>query len=178
MKFVSPEEAGAWAKRFVRPDSHSTFPDCEPKGSYALRVLVENAPAHQHYWIAKQLVRALSPEWDTCMFWVSLVGVWRSNENLHLYYRLRQSYGEESHLVDRPALFALKHEVADVESFVHLAVLFGWDGYLVTSEDYARVHVHHDGFAVVSSETESLVSEVAAGFKAAHLKVEIYRPAV
>jgi hypothetical protein len=153
MKFVSPEEAGTWTNRFVGPGLNNGFPDCEPKGSYALRVSYENEPGHRHYWIARQLVQALNPDWDTCMFWVGTEGVWPSNENLHLFYRLRKSYGEESHLGDRPALFALKHEVADVESFVHLALLFGWDGYLVTSHDYARVHMNHDGFAVVSSET-------------------------
>ena len=178
MKFLSPEEASTWAKRFIRQGTDTVFPDCEPRGSYALRVSFENAPGHQHYWIAKQLVRALDPEWDTCMFWVGMVGVWPSNENLHLYYRLRASYGGVSHLVDRPALLALKHEVADVESFVHMAVLFGWDGYLVTSEDFGRVHMNHDGFAIVSSQSEALVSAVAAGFKAARLKAQIYRPAV
>jgi hypothetical protein len=110
------------------------------------------------------------------MFWIGLDGVWPSNENLHLFYRLRASYGETSHLSDRPALLALTHEVVDVDSFAHLAILFGWDGYLITSEDYGRVRVNHDGFAVVSSETESLVEEIATGFRAARLRVETYRP--
>ena len=178
MKFVSGEEAGAWTNRFIRAGPTEGFPDCHPAGSYALRVLFENAPGHQHYWIARQLVQALNQDWSECLFWVGVSGVWPSNENLHLYYQLRASYGETSHLSDRPALLALKHELPDVESFVHLALLFGWDGYLITSEDFARVHLNHDGFAVVSSEQESLIEDMVAVFIAAKLKISRYRPSV
>ena len=178
MKFVSADEARAWSTRFVRSGANDAFPDYEPAGSYAARIYFEDSPAYRHYWIAEQLVRATHPLWDTCLFWVGLTGVWTSNENLHLYYRLRASYGELSHVEDRPALLALKHEVADLESFVHLATLFGWDGYLVTTEDYGRVHISHDGFAVISSQQESLVQEIAAGFVAAGLEVERYRAEV
>src|SRR5688572_8301747 len=64
MKFVSADEARAWSARFVRPGANDAFPDYEPAGSYAARIHFEEAPAHQHYWIAQQLVLATHPLWD------------------------------------------------------------------------------------------------------------------
>ncbi|HLK58595.1 MAG TPA: hypothetical protein VKU00_18640, partial [Chthonomonadaceae bacterium] len=83
---------------------------------------------------------------DWCLLWVVLTEVWPSSENLHLYYRLRQSYGDHEHIQDRPALLALRHEEVDLVSFVHLGMLFGWEMYLLTSHDYGRGFISHDGF--------------------------------
>ena len=115
-------------------------------------------------------MHALGP-WESCLLWITTFGVWPSSENLHLYYRFRSSYGETSHLDERPALLALKHEGVNVESFLHFAVLFGWEAYLVTSEDYARVFASHDGFGTVASANTGALNEVRQSLVSRNLRV-------
>ena len=170
MRFISTSEAATWASRFARTGSSDGYPDRQPVGWHGIQVEFAKEPGHRHYWIARELVRAVD-EWESCLLWITTYGVWPSSENLHLYYRFRDSYRETSHLDERPALLALKHESVDVESFLHLAILFIWDAYLVTLEDYARVFVSHDGFATVSSENADALSDVRQSFAAGHLRV-------
>jgi hypothetical protein len=44
----------------------------------------------------------------------------------------------------------MQHEEVDLITFVHLGMMFGWDMYLVTSHDYGRAFISHDGFFEVS----------------------------
>src|SRR5579863_8033945 len=52
-------------------------------------------------WLSRQLALYLEP-FDECLLWVTLWGVWTSSENLHLFYRLRNSYGEHRQLWQAP----------------------------------------------------------------------------
>src|SRR2546426_6536841 len=70
------------------------------------------------------LVRFLEP-FDHCLLWVTTWGVWRSSENLHLFYRLRESYGECKQLHDAPGMMFLSYEGTDLTTFVELALIFG-----------------------------------------------------
>jgi hypothetical protein len=170
MRFISSDEAATWASRFAPAGSPERYPESQPAGWHGIQVEFVNQPGHRHYWIARELVRAVSP-WTSCLLWITTFGVWPSGENLHLYYRFRNSYREASHLDERPALIALKHEAVDVESFLHFAVLFGWDAYLVTVEDYGRVFVSHDGFATVSSRNAEALNELRQSWASANLRV-------
>jgi hypothetical protein len=170
MRFVSSDEAATWASSFATTGSSERYPESQPDGWHGIQVDFENQPGHRHYWIARELVAAVGP-WSSCLLWITTFGVWPSSENLHLYYRFRHSYGETSHLDERPALIALKHEAIDVESFLHFAVLFGWDAYLVTVEDYCRVFVSHDGYATVSSKSPEVLSQFRESWVSANLRV-------
>ena len=72
-----------------------------------------------------------------------------SSQNWHLYYRLRQSYGDQR-LVDEAAGHVfLDYEEADFVSFLQIGILAGWDMWLVPQLDYgkadtARIFVSHD----------------------------------
>lgn len=83
---------------------------------------------------------------DKCLLWVTLWGVWGSSENLHLFYRLRESYGEHRQLADAPGHLFLKHESSDLATFIQLALIFGWDFYLLTSPTYQTAFVSHDEY--------------------------------
>jgi hypothetical protein len=52
-------------------------------------------------WLSKFIASYLEP-FDECLLWVTLWGVWGSSENLHLFYRLRESYGERRQLAAAP----------------------------------------------------------------------------
>lgn len=114
-------------------------------GQVVKRVSFENLPGYAYFSQAKDLIDGLQP-YDWCLYWVVLTEVWSSNENLHLYYRLRESYGDRDLVDARPVLYAQRHETADLVSFLHLGMLFGWEAYLVTSHDYGRAFLSHDGY--------------------------------
>ena len=54
-------------------------------------------------------------------------GVWPSGERMHLFDRLRASYGETRPLIDTPVHVFGADEFDDAVSFVTLGVLFLWD---------------------------------------------------
>ena len=149
MKFLTKEEA---ARRVADALGTDGLPVVPVPGCESRTVPFEDEPGHKHYALAEEIVAGLGP-FDWCLLWVVLTGVWPSCENLHLYYRLRQSYGDLNDVHDRPALLALRHEEVDLVSFLNLGMLFGWEMYLVTSHDYGRAFVSHDGAFVVSKTT-------------------------
>ena len=62
--------------------------------------------------------------------------IWPSSENWHLYYKLRQSYGDLRLLHEAPGHLFLEHESDDLASFLQIAMLNGWGGYILTQADY------------------------------------------
>lgn len=157
MRFLSEADARRWAVRYAREGDERGLPLVPaPDHAGSLRVVFENWPGHRHFYLAQELVRALN-HFNECLLWVTQAGVWPSNENLHVYYRLRQSYQDYSLVHERPAALALKHEAVDLTSLLHLGMLFGWDMYLVTSHDYGRVFVSHDGWVELSEATPIVI---------------------
>lgn len=88
-----------------------------------------------------------------CLFWVTEYGIWNSSENLHLYYRLRQSYGDSRPLHEAPGHYFLRHEIPDLVTFLDLALQFGWGGHLFAGINEMRIFLSHDGWLRVDSAT-------------------------
>src|ERR1700761_360512 len=65
------------------------------------------------------------------LLWVTQTGVWPSSENWSLFYRLRQTYGELRSLEVAPAQEFLGHESFDLTNFVEIALMCGWDFWLL-----------------------------------------------
>jgi hypothetical protein len=105
----------------------------------------------KQYWFAGFLTSSLGP-FDECLLWVTQSGVWPSSENLHLFYRVRESYGERRLLEDAPGHLFLKHELADLTTFVQLGLSGGWDFYLIPTPTYAAAFVSHDEFVKLHTD--------------------------
>jgi hypothetical protein len=73
-------------------------------------------------------------------------------ENLQLYYRLRQSYGDHQLLEDAPGHLFLDYEAADLVSFLQVAVLCGWDAHVLPLGGYARAFVSHDEYVEFAAD--------------------------
>ena len=151
MKFLTNEEARTRAARTLGANGHPVLPipGCELR-----REVFEKEPGYTYFARAREIVSSLD-YFDWCLLWVVLTEVWPSNENLHLYYRLRESYGNRDQVGDQPGLVALHHEEVDLVTFVHLGMMFGWEMYLVTSHDYGRAFISRDGYFELSSNTPS-----------------------
>jgi hypothetical protein len=157
MHFLSVSESHAWCsgRTALTPGGEPSQPDRETR---YVRVPLESDVA-----FCRQLERALQPR-DECLLWVTESDVWRSSENLHLYYRLRQSYGDPRQLHDAPGHLFHPHESADLVSFLQVGILCGWDMHLIPSEGYGRLFVSHDEFAdfVANDGNQDLADDLAA----------------
>ena len=127
-------------------------------------------PARTDVAFCRALEQALQPR-AQCLLWVTDWGVWRSSENLHLYYRLRQSYGDVRLLEEAPGHLFLDYEGADLVSFLQVGLLCGWDMHLIPAEGYARAFVSHDELVAfaASADNDYLVDEFLAGFEGARV---------
>jgi len=134
-----------------------TKDECEERLRGLGRVKPDAIPeihrAHVHYpttvgrifylahWIGSSLMYR-SP----ALVWITEWGIWGSSENWHLYYKLRQSYGDLRLLHEAPGHLFLGHESEDLTSFLQIAMLNGWGGYVLTQADYLNAFFSHDEY--------------------------------
>jgi hypothetical protein len=80
------------------------------------------------------------------LLWVTEWGIWPSSENWHLYYKLRQTYGDQRLLHELPGHLFLEHEEEDLASFLQIAMLNGWGGYVLTHANNVNAFFSHDEY--------------------------------
>lgn len=136
MNFLTSNECEGWlaGRERQKPD---TIADIQK-----LRILFPKEPARLLYfahWIAVSLTYR-----QPALLWIDEWGIW--NENLHLYYRFRQFYGDHRLLADAPGHLFQNYEVEDLASFLQIAMFNGWGGFILNAADYVNVFFSHDGF--------------------------------
>ena len=111
-------------------------------------------------WFCEHLEFSLRPR-ENCLLWITDWGIW--HENLHLYYRLRQSYGDNKLIHEAPGHLFLNYESADLISFIQTAIICGWDAHLLSTVGYSRAFISHDEFVEFASDENNpdLVNEFA-----------------
>jgi len=152
LRFYTADECEAWLKgrERVKPDADDKF----------LRLRL-NYPREPHriyymaYWIASQLTHRLP-----VLLWMTEWGIWGSSENWHMYYRLRQSYGDYRLIYEAPGHLFLEYEAEDLVSFLQLSMLNGWGGYVLTGANYENVFFSHDEFIDFFSENKGTLDEI------------------
>lgn len=138
MRFYTPAESEAWLSERDRQK-----PDLNPEIN---RVRIDlPSPNYKTifvaHWISSNLayrrpVLLLVTEW----------GIWPSSESWHLYYKLRQTYGDNRLLHEAPGHLFLEHEAEDLASFLQLSILNGWGGYVLTEANYVNAFFSHDEY--------------------------------
>lgn len=176
MRFLTAEEAKDVAKGFVQNPETRFDPYSLVTDGPGLQLVFRDAAAGRLYWLAGQIAESLE-YFDWCLLWVTLTGVWAGSENLHLYYALRRSYGERSEIDQLPGQRFLRQEKTDLVSFIHVGMLNGWDMILVTSHDYGRVYVSHDGWAEFVRPNGVDLKPLEKVFADAEFKTRALRPA-
>jgi hypothetical protein len=101
------------------------------------------------------------------LLWITEWGIWSSSENLHLYYKLRQTYGDYRLLNEAPGHLFLDHEAEDLASFLQIAMLNGWGGYVLTQMDYVNAFFSHDEFIDFFAQHDDNLADVRAEFGSA-----------
>src|SRR6185437_4574113 len=107
------------------------------------------------HWIATSLTYR-----RPTLLWITEWGIWPSSENHHLYYRLRQTYNDHRLLREAPGHLFLEHEAEDMASFLQLAMLNGWGGYVLTDAGYVNAFFSHDEFIDFFAEADDCLSDV------------------
>jgi len=159
MRFFTDAECRDWcAARQMRLDErrYPVRPDSERHHA------VRDVPSEfaRLTWFCQHVERSLQPR-EACLLWATDWGIW--TENLHLYYRLRQSYHDFRLLEEGPGHLFLAHESADLVSFLQVGILCGWDMHLLPSVGYARAFVSHDEWVAFASDESNprLVADFA-----------------
>src|SRR6266478_2392143 len=102
MKTLKTVEAVEWSKAHKINLSDRGKPARNtPDGLQKARFEVPKE-ASKHLWFCRLVEHSLRP-WTRCLLWVTESGVWQISENWHLYYRLRQSYGDRQLIEEAPA---------------------------------------------------------------------------
>ena len=110
-------------------------------------------------WIGRSLMHR-SP----ALLWVTEWGIWESSENWHLYYKLRQSYGDIRLPQEAPGHLFLGHESEDLTSFLQIAMLNGWGGYVLTQADSINAFFSHDEYIDFFAGQDGNLEEVRKEF--------------
>ncbi|MGC1461393.1 MAG: hypothetical protein WA802_04275 [Terracidiphilus sp.] len=105
------------------------------------------------HWIAMTLTYR-----RPTLLWITEWGIW--SENWHLYYKLRQSYADHRLLHEAPGHLFLEYEYEDLASFLQLAMLNGWGGYVLTEADYVNAFFSHDEYIRFFASNASQLEEI------------------
>jgi hypothetical protein len=80
---------------------------------------------------------------------------------LHLYYRLRQSYGDQRLLHEAPGHLFLDYERDDLTSFLQVAIANGWGGYIAASSaDPWFAFFSHDEYIDFYADEDAHLADV------------------
>jgi hypothetical protein len=128
MRFYTKDECEEWlrGRDRVRPD--------QTAGIAVERIGYPPEP-HKFFYFAHWIATSMTYRMPT-LLWVTEWSIWPSSENWHLYYRLRQGYGDRTLLHETPGHLFLEHEAEDLASFLQIAMLNGWGGYVLTHANY------------------------------------------
>jgi hypothetical protein len=161
MRFYTKDECEDWLRGLKREK-----PDC----------ISDIHKAHVHYpttsgrilHLAHLIAGSLTYR-DPTLIWITEWGIWGSSENWHLYYKLRQSYGDPRLLHEAPGHFFLGYETEDLASFLQLAMLNGWGGYVLTQANYVNAFFSHDEYIDFFALHEENLEGIRKEFGNAHM---------
>jgi len=103
-------------------------------------------------------------DWDECLLWITLWGVWPSTEDWPTYYLLRGSLRERRSLEEAPGHLATRNDRAHVAELLDLVMKNGWEAHVLASRDAevcARAFLSHDEWVALASRVPFAVSKPA-----------------
>ncbi len=102
---------------------------------------------------------------EPTLLWITEWGIWPSSENWHLYYRLRQSYGENQLLHTAPGHYFQNFEMDDLASFLQVSVTNGWGGYILPASTHGpTAFFSHDEYIDSSGVSKFILPDLYKRF--------------
>jgi len=138
MQFLSSQECEKWLHDRQRGLPHESLE------TPAERIPFPTEP-YRYFFFARWIAKSLTFELPA-LLWINEWEIWPNSENWHLYYTLRQSNHTTDLLEKSPGHLFLGYETEALCSFLQLAMLNGWDGYLLTQADHVNLFFSHDEY--------------------------------
>ncbi len=142
MRCLTSGESAAWCKSRGFVLNELLLPVRPPSDAFTLVCDIPTA-YDKMAWFAR-LIASSFTTFDQCLLWVTAHGQNPSNENLHLFYRLRQTYGDNRLLEEAPGHVFHNYEIQDLATFVQLAILSGWDIHLLPANEAVTAFLSRD----------------------------------
>lgn len=152
MRLYTNHECEQWMR-----DRERKKPD-ELAGFHREHILQPREP-YRVYGLAQVVATSITYR-QPALLWITAWGLWPSSENWHLYYKLRESYGDRRLLDEAPGHLFLEHEAEDLASFLQLAMLSGWDAYLLTHADYVNAFLSHNEYIELFAQLDDNLRSV------------------
>lgn len=143
MKILSREETGAWCGQNDIVLNDRGLPE---RSDASVQFKIPEDAGKKVGLVADRML-PFSGE-PIFLVWFTDWGVWPSGERMHIFDRLRMSYGETRPLIHSPGHVFEQNEFEDAVSFLTLAVLFLWDCYVVTPKRSKFLFFSHDEFGL------------------------------
>ena len=160
MRIHTDDECNGWLSGRER-----VTPDKDPG---LVKASFRYPPAPGQICFAAQCIAQWVAYREPVLLWVTDWSICPSSENWHLYYKLRQSYGDHRLIHEAPGHLFLGCETEDLASFVHLAMLHGWDAYLLAHEDCINAALSNDEFVDFYAASEDRLTEIREAFEHWH----------
>ena len=103
--------------------------------------------AQKRVYLVNESMQSFREE-PAILVWFKDWGVWPSGERMHIFERIRLSYGETRRPIEAPAQVFESAEFNDAISFVTIAVLFLWDCYVVSPGSERALFFSHDEYGI------------------------------
>src|ERR1043166_2157708 len=159
MRFLTHTECEAWAMGAGHAVSLRHGFSARELPHFSVRIPMQPS----HYAFSRSIAGCLEPR-SHCLLWVVEHGVWPSSENWHLYYRLRQSYGDVRLLHEAPGHLFLDYEESDLVTYLQVMIDCGWDVEILPQLTYggagsARAFLSHDELVVLAHRDENVLDD-------------------
>jgi hypothetical protein len=152
LRFYTNEECNTWLS-----DRQRRKPDLMPD-VHVERIQYPPEP-YRVFFVAHRVASVLTYRMPTLLS-ITEWGIWPSSENWHLYYKLRQTYGDNRLLHDAPGNLFLEHEAEDLASFLQLSMLNGWGGYVLTEANYVNAFFSHDEYINFFAQNSEKLADI------------------
>ena len=155
MRFFEINELWSWCEERGIAVEDSARPSPDARLTHQARVFyADGNRSGREPAVAAACMQALG-EWDECLLWVTLVGVWPSTEDWPRYYLARAQNDERRSLDVAPGHWFQRIERDALLGFLTQTMENGWDAYVLPASNGAaanrRLRVSHDEWAELQS---------------------------
>lgn len=163
MRYLTSNECAEWCTGHGIQLGSDGLPERYPPNTGGVVAFYLPETPGQLTWLCRFVSLSLKPRRE-CLLWVKEFSIFPSSENLHLYYRLRQSYGDLRLLHEANGHLFLDYEEADLASFLQIGIVNGWDMHVFPAlaygePDTARAVICHDEWIALHHRQESAIKE-------------------
>jgi hypothetical protein len=133
------------------------FPNEDP--GLRLTLPLPQLPYQVAYLANALLPYSESAEFQPCLLWMTDWGIWSEvSERVaqSLAECFRSARGERNPLIDTPAHLFGETEAADAQTLLTIAIVFGWDCYVIPEHGKYYALTSHDEYLVVVSNSTAI----------------------